>query len=355
MIRILRRTGSDVSYYFRDPANELDGVRDGPAGWWIRGTGPCDPDSVARVLTPGQRTSTTGYDIVVAAPRPISILLALSGDAGAVVRAHRHAVLAALRYLESRGLVIRDRRFGGDVEEPAQWSRIVGFTHGVNRHGEPHLHDHVIVGSRPVGDTTVLQRRVLGAYATSADALYRATLRIEIARTTSWRPWRSFHGVEHVAGVDEGYRALWGGHFDNRPEKSFWRRDDIVRKWEKERAHFEPVAVVREPSRSRSVLDEQAFARSILEHQHITRPVLVEAWCDAASFGLDPEGWEAAFDARYPDFRQEYGSRLRTLSLDAALQRSLVNERGPRPLTLAGDSEWRGHPARERRAHEISR
>ena len=35
------------------------------------------------------------------------------------------------------------------------------FTHGVNRHGEPHLHDHVLVGARPDG----ARRRVLDSRA----------------------------------------------------------------------------------------------------------------------------------------------------------------------------------------------
>ncbi|HEY5437719.1 MAG TPA: relaxase domain-containing protein, partial [Acidimicrobiales bacterium] len=137
MIRVVARRSNDVSYFTNDPALELDGLRDGGAGWWLRGRGDTtDSRDVGGVLGTTERSAVQGYDIIVAAPRPISILVAVDPDHGAgVVAAHRESVSAAVAYLEEHSLVVRDRRDGGDRDESGRWRSIVSFTHGVNRHG----------------------------------------------------------------------------------------------------------------------------------------------------------------------------------------------------------------------------
>jgi hypothetical protein len=207
------RRSNDVTYFTRDAALELEGLRGGGPGWWLRGEGDTrDPSDVSRVLVTSERSKVVGYDLIVAAPRPISILLAIDPDHGAgVIGAHRASVRATMDYLEDRALVVRDRRNGHDREESATWESVVAFTHGVNRHGEPHLHDHVLVGAQPEGHSNVLDSRALFAHALAADALYRASLRHELASRTRWTAWRSFEGIERVDGLDEGYRALWWG------------------------------------------------------------------------------------------------------------------------------------------------
>ncbi len=184
MIRVLSRRSNDVSYFTNDRALEIEGLRDGEPGWWLRGAGDARDDrSVANVLRTSERSSVLGYDIVVAAPRPTSILLAVDADhADGVVAAHRTSVAAAIDYLEEHALVVRDRRGGEDRELAGRWTGVVGFTHGVNRHGEPHLHDHVLVGALPDGSRSVLDSRGLFAHLVAADALYRASLRHELSR-----------------------------------------------------------------------------------------------------------------------------------------------------------------------------
>ena len=80
-----------MSYFTNDAARELDGVREGGPGWWLRGEGDTrDPRTVERVLVTSERSRVQGYDVIIAAPRPISILLALDPDgARGVVEAHR--------------------------------------------------------------------------------------------------------------------------------------------------------------------------------------------------------------------------------------------------------------------------
>src|SRR5271155_4282654 len=143
MLRLFVRRSNDVTYFTNDAARELDTLREGGPGWWLRGSGDVrDARDVEQVFTTSERSRVVGYDVVVAAPRPVSILVAIDpGQAGQVVAAHRASVKASMHYLEERALVVRDRRAGEDRDVAATWQRVVSFTHGLNRHGEPHLPD----------------------------------------------------------------------------------------------------------------------------------------------------------------------------------------------------------------------
>lgn len=349
MLRLFVRRSSDVNYFTNDPARELDGLRDGPAGWWLRGAGDTgDPREVERVFATSDRSTVQGYDIVVAAPRPISILIALDpAHASGVVAAHRVAVGASINYLEERALVVRDRRDGQDRDDAGHWQSIVSFTHGINRHGEPHLHDHVLVGARPAGARTVLDSRALFAHAPAADALYRCALRHEIAARTPWVAWRSFKGIEHVQGFDEGYRALWGGHHDGRGEKRIWERYDVVNAWRRDLERYAPEGVIRPPTRARDELDEHAFAGALEGRFDVARRHVVAAWANAATFGQSSRDQDAALERLYPTLRQSRGVRESTIGVAQARMTSFVRQNGPRPLREAELAEW-AHRSRER-------
>jgi len=342
MLRLLVRRSNDVTYFTNDAARELDTLRDGGPGWWLRGCGdPRDPRDVERVLTSTDRSGVQGYDVVVAAPRPISILVAIDPDqASGVVAAHRASVAATMRYLEERALVVRDRRGGEDRDRAATWQRIVSFTHGLNRHGEPHLHDHVLVGARPDGARTVLDSRALFAHASAADALYRSSLRHELAERTTWTAWRSFHGVDHVVGQDEGYRALWGGHHEARGEKLSWRRSETLEHWRDDLARFAPEGALVEPSRPRSHLDEHVFAAALEGRPDAARRHVVQAWANAATYGQDPRELNSSIDRLFPTLAASRGVRESTIGLTQARMIAAVRERGPRPLDVAELSTW---------------
>jgi len=343
MIRVLSRRSNDVSYFTDDRALEIEGLRDGGPGWWLRGAGdPGDPRSVATVLRTTERSSVLGYDIVVAAPRPTSILLAVDAEHGAgVVAAHRASVGAAVDYLEEHALVVRDRRGGEDRDEAGRWTGIVGFTHGVNRHGEPHLHDHVLVGALPEGSRSVLDSRALFAHLVAADALYRASLRHELSARTPWTAWRSFEGVEHVAGLDEGYRALWGGHHADRGEKLHWRRRDAIDRWGADRDRFESLGAIEAPSRHRATLDEHGFAGALEGRADVARRHVIAAWSDAARFGQSPAAVTRAVDSLYPALAGARGVREPSISLREARMTARVRERGARPLETPELERWR--------------
>lgn len=340
MFRLLPRRSHDVTYFTKDQALELDGVREGGPGWWLRGRGDTSDQAVVEtVLTTSERSAIKGYDVVVAAPRAISVLLALDPERTAgVVTAHRHSVRAAMNYLEERALVVRER--GHDADDAPRWSSVVAFTHGLNRHGEPHLHDHVLVGARPEGHRNVLDSRGLYAHALAADSLYRASLRHELAERTGWRVWRSFEGVEHVVGVDEGYRVLWGGHHADRGEKLSWTREETRASWARDVERFEALGARRAPDDPRA-LDEHRFAGALEGRYDVARRHVLAAWADAARFGQDPTELARGLDELYPDLRGGRGVRESTIPVREARMLSVVHELGPRPLEPERFHEWR--------------
>lgn len=342
MIRVLTRRSHDVSYFTDDRALEIEGLRDGDAGWWLRGSGDVsDQHSVSKVLRTSERSSVLGYDIIVAAPRPTSILLAIDAQHGpGVVAAHRASVVSALDYLEQHALVVRDRRGGEDRDHAGRWTGIVGFTHGVNRHGEPHLHDHVLVGALPEGSRTVLDSRGLFAHLVAADALYRTSLRHELSERTPWTAWRSFEGVEHVVGLDEGYRALWGGHHADRGEKLQWRRRDAMDRWSEDRSRFDALGVIDPPSRDRSTLDEHTFAGAFEGRPDVARRHVITAWSNAAQFGQSSTAVTHAVDSLYPQLNGARGVREPSISVREARMIARVRERGARPLATPDLEQW---------------
>ena len=352
MLRLLVRRSNDVTYFTNDEANEIAGPRHGPAGWWLRGEGDTtSPRDVSAVLQTTDRSSVHGYDLIVAAPRPISILLAVDPrHADGVVDAHRSSVRASLDYLEQHALVVRERRDGLDRDEAGRWRSVVSFTHGVNRHGEPHLHDHVLVGARPEGSRTVLDSRGLYAHLRAADAVYRASLRYELAERTPWAAWRSFEGIEHVVGLDEGYRALWSGHHAERGDKLHWERRDAVASWNDDLQRFDHHGVKDPPQLHRNVLDEHVFASALEGRHDVGRRHVVEAWANAATFGQDAHALSKGVSSLFPSLEGSRGVRESTIPVREARMTALVRTHGPRPIAERELEQWRQRsrePSRE--------
>ncbi len=105
---------------------------------------------------------------------------------------------------------------------------------------------------------------------------------------TPWTAWRSFEGVERVVGLDEGYRALWGGHHADRGEKLQWRRRDAIDQWRDDRGRFDALGIVEPPGRHRSTLDEHGFAGALEGRNDVARRHVIAAWSNAARFGQQP-------------------------------------------------------------------
>ncbi|HEX4081509.1 MAG TPA: MobF family relaxase, partial [Acidimicrobiales bacterium] len=142
------------------------------------------------VVRPG---TVAGYDLTFAAPKSVSVLLALAGpDAAAAVEvAHDVAVDRAVGYVDRRALAVRR----GDADErvvvPTDGAIGAAFTHRVSRALDPHLHTHVVVANvarGPDGRWTGIDGRGLFAHAAAAGQLYDAELRqgLSTALGVSW-------------------------------------------------------------------------------------------------------------------------------------------------------------------------
>ncbi len=355
MIRAIIRRSTDISYLVEDRANELEGVRDGSAQWRPLGErGGCDAQDV---LVPAARGSVVGVDLVIAAPRAVSCLVAIGSplEQRATIAAHRVGVRAALEYLEERALVVR-RRVLGDVDQlRGTWPDVVGFTHGVNRAGEPHVHDHVLVGARTAQYRQSIDVRALLSHTSAADAVYRSAVRHELAATTPRTAWRSFRGVDYVSGIDEGVRALWPGRANDRGEKRLWSREDIVQRWRDDWRHYEPGPHVRAPSRRARELDEHAFGASLEGLATLRRPDLVRAWADAATYGATAREVHDAIDHWYPELCHDVGLATTTVTLNRARRVREVREHGARSLVIDSHDRDRSHSPRDRSARSLER
>lgn len=342
MIRIVTRRSRDVTYLTNDPAWEIADARGATAGWFLRGAGdPHQAVDVAEVLTSTSRSVTVGYDLIIAAPRPISIVMALDDEsARSIVRAHRESVAVALDYLERYALRVTQQEAGERWRVSGTWAAAVGFTHGVNRHGDPHLHDHVLVGARLRGVYGVLDSRFLRMHARAADALYRTHLRDVIAHTTPYRVWRSFYGGEHLRGLDEGYRLRWGGHHLERGVKLAWTQDEARENWRYAAQQVEPLVVLSPPP-VRHDLNEHTFASQLAAHERVGRHDLVAAWANAATWGTSARSVLSNIDVHYPECIPVDGREETFISRSRAQAVSYVKAHGPRHLAIAAPAPQR--------------
>ena len=351
MIRLYARKSDDLSYYRDDPARELDGVRDGPPAWWIRGVAP-QGDEAWRVLQGSTRSEIVGYDLVVSATRQVSTLLAVGSprEQRELVSAHRRAVLEVVSYLEERALIYRDRRQGEDIEIPTAWDRVVSFTHGINRALEPHLHDHVIVGARATGVDRAIDSRALYAHLETADALYRAQLRHDINQMGRAAE-RQFDGRDHIEGVTASMLALWPGGAGRGRDKSHPTRTEIRDRWERFlETRVEVDASARwEPERAG--INEHYFGSLVEPFRLVARRDIVRAYAHASRRGALATDISALTDELWPALRDERGFREQRVSLAEARQIGEVRIRGPRPTRLADLAQWRQRDlARDSRA-----
>jgi hypothetical protein len=303
VIRIITRRSLDVQYLMDDQALELEGVREGTALWHPLGE-RAHPE---HVLERGIRSPTTGFDLIVAAPRPVSALLAVGSheEQLGVVQAHRQAVRSAMAYLNDRAVVVHRQILGEKEQLRTHWGSSASFTHGVNRAGEPHLHDHVLVGPRGPQYSNVIDATVLRDHARSADSLYCSELRMELNLRLERDVWRSFAGREYVAGIDESMRALWPGRANDVMGKLHWTREAIEQSWRQDLSRYESgpqiVPVLRDSVR----FDPHRFHSALSELNVIRRQELVGSLADAFPRGERASVIDAAVTQALPDLLHE--------------------------------------------------
>jgi hypothetical protein len=182
--------------------------------------------------------------------------------------------------------------------------------------------------------------------------LYRSSLRFELAQRTSWRAWRSFEGVDHVVGMDEGYRALWSGHHRDRGEKLSWSRGETITAWSTDRAKYVALGESRPPSRDIHVLDEHTFASAFEGRSEVARRHVVASWANAATFGHNPTELLQGVDVLYPQLRDGRGIHESVTSVARARLVATVRELGPRPLDVNAFERWHQRSRERDRSRE---
>jgi conjugative relaxase-like TrwC/TraI family protein len=159
----------------------------------------------------------SGLDIVVSAPKSVSVLYGLSDTATATVvaAAHERAVAQALEYLQrhtSHG--IRGHHGGGQSAQRIATHGFVAaaFTHRASRADDPQLHTHLVVANLLQGvdgKWSAVDSRAVHRHARTAGCIYQAVLRGELTRTlgVGWGPIRK--GVAEITGIPAGLRRAF--------------------------------------------------------------------------------------------------------------------------------------------------
>ncbi|HWD25030.1 MAG TPA: MobF family relaxase [Acidimicrobiales bacterium] len=168
-----------------------------------------DPTSGDALYKVGAMRRIVAFDIVLAAPKSVSVLLALGehATASALRAAHDASVEASVEYLERNVAFVRRHRDGTRIVEESGGLVVAGFVHRTSRAADPHLHTHLLVvnlGRDPDGCWSTLDARALFVHARASSALYGAHLRHAISTGVDlhFAPRRS--GVIDLIGARDG-------------------------------------------------------------------------------------------------------------------------------------------------------
>jgi len=190
-------------------------------GWWIGGgaddlglRGEPDEAALPAVLAgrrPGgevllariPKNRRSGFDLILAAPKSVSLLAAL-GDGSAetrIVAAHEQAIRSTVDYLQHDAALTRRR----DVRIPTTGLVAAAFTHRLSGANDPHLHTHLVVANLVHGVDgrwSALDGRALYRYAPAAGAVFQSALRYHLAEQGLRFRWAiDHHGLGDVVGV----------------------------------------------------------------------------------------------------------------------------------------------------------
>jgi hypothetical protein len=247
------------------------------------------------------------------------------------------AMTGALAYLRDEGIRTRDpsdRGLSSSVEPI-----VVGFTHGINRSLDPHLHTHVLIGSRDVqGDA--LDGRQLYRHAAAADAQYLAVLRAGLPEAVGRLSWTGRSGAMRVEGIDPGLTAAMSvargrdGRVERAEGKTHPSRHEVTEHWAglvSRAVRFDPPQA---PDISRDLIDEHRFA-AVLGDGSVSRADVVRAWSQASTFGSPSGG--AAKAARIVMREETHGDRIPAVLLRRA---NAVRVLGARPIEIKALAAW---------------
>lgn len=209
MLVVTRLGEAAARYYATDPTGAWWGAGCAPLGLVGR-VDPDDLDAVLRGRRPGGEPLPLhrsphrrgGWDLVLAAPKSVSLLAAVAETSGPVVAAaHDRAVVEALDWLQDQACFARRR--GGRVAGEGMVAAF--FSHRFSAGGDPHLHTHVLLANvvrTPDGVWSALDATPIWLERKALGAVYHLGLRQHLL-AGGLRPVWDLHpdGTADVAGV----------------------------------------------------------------------------------------------------------------------------------------------------------
>ena len=148
-------------------------------------------------------------DVVVSAPKSVSVMFGLANPATAAVvtAAHERAVSEALGYLDRHaGHGLRGHQGGDKRAARIDTDGLIaaGFTHHTSRADDPQLHTHLVIANLLHGSDgkwSAVDSRAMHRHARTAGCVYQAVLRGELTRTlgVDWGPIT--RGVAEINGI----------------------------------------------------------------------------------------------------------------------------------------------------------
>jgi conjugative relaxase-like TrwC/TraI family protein len=252
-------------------------------------------------LEPSERRRVAAYDLIFAAPKPVSVLFASDEDSVAreCVLGHEAAVRSALGYIEDRAAGVMRHRPGA----VRSWLHVEGtvaaaFTHGASRSGDPHLHSHLILANRARaedGRFGALDAMSLRAHGRAADAIYLTVLRAELRERLNLAFLRTVDGSTRIEGISDAACVALSGRAEEvrrgvigPPPKVSQSRGQALELWTERRRQV--VAFDDQPRFARSMdhIDEHRAAAE-LHDRPVTARSVVESLATAATGGMRVE------------------------------------------------------------------
>ncbi|BBZ70783.1 hypothetical protein MPRS_18760 [Mycobacterium paraseoulense] len=213
--------------------------------WRAIDGGIADPEVVGRWLDEGiapnreagrafTKGSVHGFDLTFAAPKSVSLLRALTDDAGekAMQAAHSRAISAAMIYLHQHAGYTRVHNPRTARKDLQRLPGLVAIAHQheISRCGDPHLHSHVIVPNRQAradGALVSLDSKSLFHEAKAAGIVYQATLRHELHAElgVEWASVDPLTGMAEIAAVPHESIRAWSRRSSRLRE---WARNNLA-------------------------------------------------------------------------------------------------------------------------------
>lgn len=160
-----------------------------------------------------------GWDLVVAAPKSVSMLHAIGDDGQRAVieSAHRDAIDQALAYLSRHGGYTRMRVAGekNPVTVPSSALSGVVYEHRTSRNVDPHLHAHALLHNRVLnpatGEWTSIDGTSMMFETKAAGTVYQAALRAALTHElgVSWQQVDPRSGVADLTGLTREEIEAW--------------------------------------------------------------------------------------------------------------------------------------------------